>query len=150
MTNLRILLARDGQQYGPYSLDQVNSMLIAGKAAASDLAWVEGTPSWVALATVDGVIALPPPVDGARRFDDVDPDASDRLILPAALLAFFLGVFGAHRFYVGRTGSAIAMLVLTLTLVGAIVSGIWSIIDCILILCGEFRDANEKRLRRWT
>ena len=28
------------------------------------------------------------------------------------LLWFFLGGFGAHRFYLGRTGSAIAMLVL--------------------------------------
>jgi hypothetical protein len=150
MTAVRILLAREGRQYGPYSLDQVNSMLIAGKAARTDLAWVEGSPSWVKLASVDGVLELPPPLDGAPGLDDVDPDASERLILPALLLAFFLGVFGAHRFYVGRTGSAVAMLVCTLTFVGVVVSGIWSIVDCILILCGEFRDANERRLRYWT
>ena len=32
--------------------------------------------------------------------------ASDKAILPAFLLAFFFGVFGAHRFYVGKTGTA--------------------------------------------
>ena len=39
--------------------------------------------------------------------------------LAAFLFAFFLGVFGIHRFYVGKTGSAVAMLILTLTVFGA-------------------------------
>lgn len=52
----------------------------------------------------------------------------------AALLAFFLGVFGVHRFYLGRTGSGIVMLVLTCTLVGAIVTGIWAFVDFIRYL----------------
>ena len=152
---MRITLARDGQKYGPYSLDQVNTMLLSGKAAGSDLAWIEGAPDWITLRSVPGIVAVPPPVD-RRAHDDapppreLDPDESDRRILPAFLLAFFLGVFGAHRFYTGKTGSAITMLVLTLTLVGAIVSGIWATIDWIIIVCGEFRDAEGKKLRRWT
>lgn len=32
----------------------------------------------------------------------------------AYLLWWFLGIFGAHRFYLGKTGSAIAMLLITL------------------------------------
>ena len=43
------------------------------------------------------------------------------------LLWFFLGGLGAHRYYLGKTGSAIAM---TLTLGGL---GIWSLIDLFLI-----------------
>ncbi len=34
--------------------------------------------------------------------------------LAATLLAFFLGIFGAHRFYLGKPGSAAGMLVLTI------------------------------------
>ena len=44
-----------------------------------------------------------------------------------------VGPFGGHRFYLGRTGSAVAMLVLTLSLVGFIVAFIWWIVDAVLI-----------------
>lgn len=40
-------------------------------------------------------------------------DVSPKLRLAAALLAFFVGGFGAHRFYLGRKGTAVVMLVLT-------------------------------------
>ena len=56
------------------------------------------------------------------------------------LLAFFLGTFGIHRFYVGKTGSGIAMLLLTISLIGLLVSAIWALVDWIMILCGNFCD----------
>ncbi|QDZ06963.1 TM2 domain-containing protein [Sphingomonas panacisoli] len=59
---------------------------------------------------------------------------SDRNKLTAALLAFFVGVFGVHRFYLGRTGTGIMMLVLTCTLVGAFVSALWAFVDFIRFL----------------
>ena len=61
----------------------------------------------------------------------------------AFLLWFFLGMFGAHRFYLGQTGTAIVMLLLTITLFGAIISGIWCLIDAFLIP-GKIRDYNNK------
>ncbi len=72
------------------------------------------------------------------------PPATDRRILPAALLCFLLGVFGAHRFYVGKTGTAILML---FTIGGL---GIWTLVDFILIVTGSFKDANGVRLTAWT
>ncbi len=69
---------------------------------------------------------------------------SSRSRLVAALLCWFLGIFGVHRFYVGKTGTGIAMI---FTLGGL---GVWSIIDFILILVGSFRDAEGKLLWRWT
>ena len=61
----------------------------------------------------------------------------------AYLLWFFLGGFGGHRFYAGKTGSAVAMLVLMLigvvtaaAIVGFFLIGIvglWALIDAFLI-----------------
>lgn len=65
--------------------------------------------------------------------------------LVAALLAFFLGGFGAQNFYLGFTGKAVAQLLLSLCFgVGAI----WSFIEGILILTGSINaDANGVPLK---
>ena len=52
----------------------------------------------------------------------------------AVLLAFFLGTLGVHNFYLGYTTKGIIQLVLTLTFIGLIVSGIWAFIDFIMLL----------------
>ncbi len=69
---------------------------------------------------------------------------SDKIVLPAFLLCLLLGVFGAHRFYLGRPVSGVFQL---LTLGGL---GIWSLIDLILILTGEFKDSNGYKIKNWT
>lgn len=73
-----------------------------------------------------------------------DTPASDKTRLTAFLLGVFTGIFGGHRFYVGRTGSAVAMLC---TLGGC---GLWWMYDCITIVTGEFTDGRGRRLVRWT
>ena len=54
-------------------------------------------------------------------------------IAVAYILLLFIGVLGAHRFYLGYTGSAIAMLLISITLVGLIITAIWAIIDLFLV-----------------
>lgn len=53
----------------------------------------------------------------------------------AYILWVFLGLVGGHRFYFGKTGSGIAMALITiLTLgIGMIVTGIWALVDVFLI-----------------
>ena len=71
------------------------------------------------------------------------PDRSPRSRLAAALLCFFLGWIGAHRFYVGKIGTGLLMV---LTLGGF---GLWSLIDLIFIVCGGFTDDAGLRLVSW-
>ena len=63
--------------------------------------------------------------------------------LVVLLLCLFFGPFGLHRFYVGKIGTGILML---LTFGGL---GIWTLIDLILIIIGRFKDKDGYRIFRW-
>jgi len=69
---------------------------------------------------------------------------TDKKILPAFLLYFFLGVFGAHRFYVGKIGTCITQI---LTPGGL---GFWTLYDVIMFIVGKFTDAEGNVLTEWT
>ena len=73
-----------------------------------------------------------------------DSGESERLRGVALGLCIPLGVFGAHRFYVGKIGTAILQLC---TLGGL---GLWWLYDAILIASGEFRDIEDRRLAAWS
>lgn len=65
--------------------------------------------------------------------------------LAAGLLGIFLGAFGIHNFYLGYNGKAVGQLLLTVLSCGilSIVSGIWGLIEGVLILVGNIDcDAN--------
>ena len=68
-------------------------------------------------------------------------NANSNQWLVVLLLCFVLGGFGIHRFYVGKTGTGVAQL---LTAGGC---GIWALIDFIMILTGNFTDANGNVIR---
>jgi len=71
-------------------------------------------------------------------------NASPKSRLVALLLCFFLGFLGVHRFYVGKTGTGILMI---LTFGGF--CGIWVLIDLVMILVGAFTDKQGRRLFHW-
>lgn len=71
------------------------------------------------------------------------PDASDRSRGVALALSGVLGMFGCHRFYVGKIGSGLCQLI---TLGGL---GIWYLYDVIMVASGAFRDADGKRVVNW-
>ncbi len=59
--------------------------------------------------------------------------------LAAALFGILLGSFGAHNFYLGYKGKAIAQLLITLCTfgLGATITGIWGLIEGIMIISGS-------------
>lgn len=69
---------------------------------------------------------------------------SDRSKLAAALLAFLFGSLGLHRFYLGRTGSGLAMLILTITVVGLAISLPWALVDTVRLLVMGRRDFDRR------
>ncbi len=56
--------------------------------------------------------------------------------LTTLLLCIFLGNLGIHRFYAGKMGTGVLML---LTLGGC---GIWTLVDLVMIISGKFTDGN--------
>ena len=70
-------------------------------------------------------------------------EVSPKSRLIVTLLAWFLGVLGVHRFYLGKIGTGILMLI---TLGGL---GIWALIDFIMAIAGMMKDKDGKVIQRW-
>ncbi|MDB4736470.1 TM2 domain-containing protein [Planctomycetota bacterium] len=68
-------------------------------------------------------------------------ELSPKGFVPALLLCLLFGPFGVHRFYVGKIGTGILML---LTLGGF---GIWTLVDMIIIITGNFRDGDGRLVK---
>jgi TM2 domain-containing membrane protein YozV len=57
------------------------------------------------------------------------------------ILVIFFGYFGVHRFYNGKIGTGILMIIT----VGGL--GIWVLIDFIMILLSKFKDSQNKYIK---
>lgn len=62
----QLYVTRDGKEFGPYSLDDVQGYLETGFLKSSDLGWCDGMEDWKPLNTIEGVTApkqtqRPPP-----------------------------------------------------------------------------------------
>jgi len=56
---MQIYVGKNGQQLGPFSLEEINRKLADGTFAGTDLAWYEGAAGWAPLSGVAGVV-IPP------------------------------------------------------------------------------------------
>lgn len=69
-------------------------------------------------------------------------DVSNKKWSVVLILCILLGLIGFHRFYVGKGGTAILML---LTLGGF---GIWTLVDLVIISLSEFTDEDGRKIKR--
>ena len=106
--------------------------------ALSALGVVEPAGSF-AEASPPGAVPIPP-----RPAATWDQEAeSNYTRLPIFILCLLFGWLGIHRFFVGKVGTGVLMLVT----IGGL--GIWMVIDLILIVFGQFRDRDGRRILRW-
>ena len=87
-------------------------------------------------------------------------EISDKSRLAVVLLAWFLGTFGLHRFYLGKTGTGLVILILgiigwsTTWMLGfgylfLVAAGIWVTIDFIMALLGVMKDKDDRPIKKW-
>jgi TM2 domain-containing membrane protein YozV len=60
-------------------------------------------------------------------------EANKKSVVVAYLLWFFVGLFGGHNFYLKRIGVAVTQLILTITMVGMVITIVWILVDAFLI-----------------
>ena len=168
------MLGADGSYYGPANLAMLDQWAKEGRVVADTVLVEQGTNRQVFARDVPGLhhhfqlaqrpqqtatthAPYQPPstpyqhspyLRGGQQLAYAGPKKSKAL---AAVLAFFLGIFGAHRFYLGHTLVGFVMLGLTalgLTLCCIFVVGVfvWAIIDMVAILTNTLRDADGRTL----
>lgn len=104
-----------------------------------------------------GPVGPPPPAFGAAAQYGPRPGApygiepstgvpySDKQKIIGFVLQFFLGAFGAGRFYTGHVGIAIAQIIVTWATCG--LGSLWPTIDGIMMLAGRVTDVDGRPLR---
>lgn len=115
-----------------------------------------------------GILAIIFIVRGKGEFKAKAPagDISPKSRRATAIFAFFLGVFGVHRFYTGRIRTAIVMLLLSIVGWGEsilrfaghgffvavwfiIAVGTWAFIDFIVAVTGNMTDREGRLIKKW-
>ena len=76
-----------------------------------------------------------------KEVEEVQISSKSRLV--AFLLCYIFGMFGAHRFYVGKKVSAV-FYILTFGLFG-----IGLLVDTLKIILGKFEDCNYNVVVNW-
>ena len=94
---MQIYINRDGQQFGPFTLDQVNQGLATGQLLPNDFAFYEGLQQWTPLDQIQGVVILgsaplaaPAPIQAEIVASPVTEDEEPAIVATA-------GVDGASK-----------------------------------------------------
>ena len=116
---MSFLISKDGQQIGPFTVEQVNSQLAGGMLDPTDLCWAEGFEDWYPLNQVEGFVMpgtqVAPTTEAApatAAATEVAPDGSVTGLVTADD-ATASGSRGRKKWFIG--GGIVAVLAATAT-----------------------------------
>lgn len=155
------VVGSDGQVYGPVDMATLSRWIAEGRIVPTtelidpiDGRRIQAQQAPALMGTFPTAApGYPPPGGMPMAYGHPRPDmmayaGPPKSKVAAILLSFFLGALGIHRFYLGHNGTGIAMLLLTVLTCGygSVITGIWAIVDLILIATGGLREANGREL----
>lgn len=138
---MNYLIYINDKQDGPYDKSEILEKLRNGFISGETFAWCEGMSEWTAIREISelnaSVQTLPQfvPSRAVNPAVNIYTETSSVSFWFVFLLSVFLGLFGAHRFYLKNKFAWVQLF----TLGGC---GVWSFIDMILILTGNMKDQN--------
>jgi len=142
------LLLINGQQSGPYTINQMKAMWQTGTINAGTAYWQAGMAQWQSLANIRHFLDAPSgnqfgnPVIvnqvGYQVGYPAQPVMMAKSRVTFVLLGLFLGCLGIHNFYAGYSGKGVAQLLITIFLgwvfgLGVFITGIWALIEIIAV-----------------
>lgn len=74
---MEIHILQNDKELGPFSLKDVNEMLLDGRLNVEDMAWHEDLEDWLELRQLKGVVLPAPSAHVSQRASHVSPDALD-------------------------------------------------------------------------
>jgi len=140
------LVNKNGEQFGPYGLEELAGYVARGSFSISDLCWQDGWDDWKPLSSI---ISRPPPTpisqaptySPAPYYQGGIP-ASNKSRVAYILLGLFLGWLGIHNFFAVYYGKGIAQLLITLLTGWLILPSLAVIIWVLVEICTVTKDAN--------
>ena len=137
------IIGKDGQQYGPATVEQLRAWIAEHRANAQTLVQVEGSQEWKpleSLAEFAGDLKPPPGPAGVPPTitppaPSYNPRASNKIA--AGICGILLGSLGIHKFILGYTGAGLIMLLVTFLTcgLGGVVMHVIGLIEGIIYLC---------------
>ena len=107
-----IHVMRDGQQFGPYTIEDINTYLAQGTLLPTDQAWYEGAANWMPITEVPGVVHGAAPVPAAPAVTGADPmSAANPEVTVAEAGAAAAAVGGAKKKKLIIIGGSVAGVV---------------------------------------
>lgn len=134
MTGVSHYLFLEGEQKGPYTFSQLQSMWRSGAITSETSHFMDGYTEWMPLEIIVPDLD-PPPLRATYAAGPPRPVVVAKSRGIYIILGLFLGgLFGIHNFYAGRYMPAVCQLVITILTgwlilpLGAV--AIWVILEC--------------------